>query len=48
MATLTEDIAELADDEQVMRAVGVLTEKGINGVMFEKLMATIRAPIKPC
>jgi len=39
MATLLEDIAALADDEAVMRAVRVLTDKGINGVMFEKLMA---------
>lgn len=39
MATLSEDIAALADDEAVMRAVAVLTGKGINGAMFEKLMA---------
>lgn len=38
MATLSEDIAALANDEEVMWAVRVLTDKGINGVMFEKLI----------
>lgn len=39
MSTLAEDINKLAEDESVMWAVGVLTDKGINGVMYDKLIA---------
>jgi len=41
MKTLAEEIAALAEDDSVMWAIGVLTEKGINGVMFEKLIARL-------
>ena len=38
VTTLNEHVAALAGDEQVMRAVGILAENGINGVIFEKLI----------
>jgi rRNA maturation endonuclease Nob1 len=39
MATLTDDIAALAKDQRVMWAVKVLRDRGINGVMYDKLIA---------
>lgn len=39
MSTLAEDIEKLAQDESVMWAVRVLTDKGINGVLYDKLIA---------
>lgn len=44
MSTLKQDIAALADDESVMWAVGVLTDKGINGVMYDKLISFNATP----
>jgi hypothetical protein len=43
MATLAEDIAALAKDEKVMWAVGVLRKRGINGVMYDKLISMTNA-----
>jgi hypothetical protein len=39
VTTLAEDIAALAQDRSVMWAAGVLRDRGINGVMYEKLLA---------
>lgn len=38
MSTLAKDVEALAQDESVVWAVGVLRDKGINGVMYDKLI----------
>jgi hypothetical protein len=39
MKTLAGDIAELAENEAVMDAIKVLTDAGINGVLYDHLIA---------